>query len=393
MSDATAVVVGLCAHGLTICRSLHNAGIPVVAIEADEAQPGVRTNTARVVMVDDINDVGLIDALISLAPTLSGTNPPVLFVTNDKMVKTVGQHYDRLHQIYRVSWGPSQAELLPLLQKDHIRERSATTNLLHPASKLIRSRQDATGAALGLRFPLILKPDEPISAYKTLLIEDESALQRHWDVIKQSLPSIAQEFIPGDDSNIHFAALYLNEGEVLARFEGRKLRSRPMGHTTVAISQADDDMHDMACKFFRGLDISGPVSLEVKKDPSADLWVIEPTVGRSDFWVGLCIADGVDLPVIEYCHASQQHIDLGRQCNQTLWMNEQRDPAAFAWLLLRYPRYLLQMRIIGVFFSLRDPRPFFRWSADALRALPGRFLRKLSKTLRGSRKTRPLSEE
>jgi predicted ATP-grasp superfamily ATP-dependent carboligase len=353
-----------------------------VAIEANKQLPGTRTNSAEVVFVDDINGHGLIDSLVSLSTSVSEFGLPVLFLTNDTMVATVGTHYEKLGHLYKLSWGGSRRAILPLLRKEEIEKRCRSTGLLHPKTKIIRNSLDATPTNLGLTFPVIFKPDRPVSAYKTLVVDDKNQLARSIPTIETSLPSIAQEYIAGGDSQIRFAGLYLVDGGVAARFEGRKLRSRPMGHTTIAISEKNDQMHSLALEFFDGLGISGPVSLEAKEDSYSRSWIIEPTVGRTDFWVGLCINDGVDFPLLEYRHLCGQSLALEPQRNRTLWINGERDPAALARLTIKYPRYLRQKCIVGVFLDSKDIRPILRWSTTFFRALPVRAAKKLIKVLR-----------
>jgi predicted ATP-grasp superfamily ATP-dependent carboligase len=372
MASACAVVVGLCAHGLTIARALHKSGISVLGLEADSSLPGVATKTAEVKIVRDINGPGLIDALVSLAPSISTTATPVLFLTNDTMIATVDEHYARLEKLYRISWGSSRAEITPLLRKAQIEKRCQETGLLYPKTCVINDERDLAMLNSSLRFPIIFKPDRPISTYKTLLVADADQLKRAWDKVKFSLPAIAQEFILGADSTIHFEALYMTHGDVVARFEGRKLRSRPMGHTTVAISESNDETHALTRQYFGGLRLSGPVSLEIKRDEESNFWVIEPTVGRTDFWVGLCISDGIDLPLVEYLNENGQCPNPGTQSNQTLWINGERDPAALIWLIMRHSRYILKMRIVGVFLDRHDIHPWVIWVIAFVRRLPGR---------------------
>jgi D-aspartate ligase len=376
-----AVVVGLCAHGLCLARSLTCSGVRVVALEANPLLPGVRTSCAQVIMVDDINGVGLVGALIGLAPKISEAGTPVLFLTNDTMVETVGQHRKVLESLYRVSWLRQSAVLLPLLRKQGVASRCEQAGMAHPRSQLITCVNDALPANLSLRFPVIFKPDRPISAYKTLIVGSADELNSCLGTIESALPAIAQEYIPGGDSSIRFAALYLKEGRVVSRFEGRKLRSRPMGHTTVAVAEVNDELHEMAVMFFDRLGLSGPVSLEVKQDQAGGHWIIEPTVGRTDFWVGLCIADGVDLPYIEYSDVVDSEVAASQQKGRTVWINEERDPAAMIWLLMNHPQ-LFARRITALFPYRNDNRPLMAWMAQKLRALPSRTKSKLNRTLR-----------
>lgn len=380
MMMRTAVVVGLCAHGLTLTRSLSRAGCRVVALEANRTLPGLKTVSARIIFVEDINGPGLVSSLISLAPDLSAAGAPVLLLTNDTMVETVAKTYEQLSKHYRISWADCATRILPLLRKEDVHRRCIDIGMLHPRSVLIRPGHDLVRRVDDLGFPIIFKPDRPVSSYKTLICEDALQLQAQRKIIERSLPAIAQEFIPGTDSVIHFAALYLDRGKILARYEGRKLRSRPMGHTTIAIGEANDQTHRIAKRFFSGLELSGPVSLEVKADTSGQLWVIEPTVGRTDFWVGLCVNDGIDLPVIEYFHATDRPCTIVDQHDQTLWINEERDPAAILWLLLHYPRLLLTKQKKWVYLSREDLRPFNIWLGRYAKNLPIRLGKKLMRS-------------
>lgn len=379
MSGATdrpcAVVVGLCAHGLGIARSLHRAGIGVIALEANPALPGVRTRCAAVRIVPDINGAGLIDALLALPAPAPGVPLPVLMLTNDRMVETVGRHAALIARHFRLSWADAADRLLPLLGKDRIEARCHETGLRYPKSLLIDDLDAAPAALAALRFPVIAKPTRPVSAFKTQVASSVAAFAGARARMERSLPLIVQEFIAGDDRHIRFGALYLDRGRVLARFEGRKLRSRPMGHTTIAIPHADDGIHALALRFFAGLELSGPVSLELKRDPDGNDWVIEPTVGRTDFWAGLCAANGVDLTLIEYRAMAGLPPAPAPHPAPSLWINGERDPAALAWLLRHAPAELWRHRVRGVYADLGDPGPFVAAAGRFAGALPGRAAR------------------
>lgn len=381
--SSTAVVVGLCAHGVGMARSLHRDGVPVVALEANTTLPGARTRCACVRIVPDINGDGLIDALIALAHELAETARPVLLLTNDRMVETVGRHADTLAQHYRLSWEHAAASLVPLLAKDRIEARCRETGLDYPRSVLVTDFAEAQEKLAPLAFPVIAKPTRPVSAFKTQVSASFAAFLAARTRMEASLPIVVQEFIPGDDTVIHFGALYLDHGKVLARFEGRKLRSQPMGHTTIAVSEPDERVHALALRFFEGLGLSGPVSLELKQDSQGRYWVIEPTVGRTDFWAGLCAANGVDLTLAEYRAQTGQPLPTLSQRRTHLWINGDRDPGALPWLLRHAPGQLLRYRIRGVYASLSDPRPWLLSLGRFVGNLPSRAVRKLGRLVVG----------
>lgn len=379
-----AVVVGLCAHGLDMVRSLNRERVQVIALEATRTLPGVRTRCAEVRIVPDINGDRLINALITLANELGDDPMPVLLLTNDRMVETVGRHAESIMQHFRLSWGHAADTLLPLLAKDRIEARCHETGLNYPRSVLIADFAEASQRLTELSFPVIAKPTRPVSAFKTQVSATLEAFLGARARMESSLPIVVQEFIPGDDSVIRFGALYLDEGRVLARFEGRKLRSQPMGHTTIAVSEPNDEIHALALQFFEGLKLSGPVSLELKQDPQGRHWVIEPTIGRTDFWAGLCAANGVDLTLAEYRAQCAEPLPAMSQRRTHLWINGERDPGAILWLLRIAPGQLLRHRLRGVYVSLADPAPWLLSLGRFVGALPLRAARKIGRLVAGS---------
>ena len=120
-----------------------------------------------------------------------------------------------------------------------------------------------------------------------------------------------QEWIEGGASDLFFCAAYLQDGECITTFTGKKLESYPpaLGQTTVAVSVDDEEVAAATRAFFKGTGLYGPASLELKRAPDGRLWVIEPTVGRSDFWLGLCTRAGLNLPLMEFQHALHGSMD------------------------------------------------------------------------------------
>lgn len=333
-----AVVVGLCGHGLSIVRALAKNGVPVIALEANSELPGFYTKLAHVHHVIDINGEPLIQSLIELREKIIFQGCPVLFLTNDRMIKTVAIFWGRLEGLYRLSWAHCRENLLPLLEKSNLERRAGLINLAYPKSYVLESKYDGQAAINEIGLPIFVKPVRPLAKFKTAQPANLEELTQLADSYANDLPFLIQQFIPGDDTAIYFCALYLDHGKIVARFDGHKLRSRPLGHTTIAESFPSDEVYILTCKFFEGLELSGPVSLELKRDNDGKYWIIEPTVGRTDFWVDVCVQNGVNLPFVEY------EIEVGltvlklKQYNSKIWFNEERDPFGIFWFILN--RYL-----------------------------------------------------
>lgn len=330
-----AVVLGACGHGLAVIHALSSKGVPVVVLESDSELPGAKTNAARVFFVESMNNESLIESLVNLRQRICCPGKPVLFLANDKMVRLLGLNWDRLEELFSLSWSGCRDHLLPLLEKSSLEPRCREVGLYYPETRIVESESDVDTVLDALGFPLILKPARPLSGFKTIIPKTRQEIIETLTKYCNDLPFIAQRLIPGDDRSIFFTAFYLSKGEIIARFDGHKLRSRPLGHTTIGESFISDSVFEQTRRFFEGLDLSGPVSLEVKQDETGCFWVIEPTLGRTDFWVGLCIKNGVNLPFVEYCHQVGREIPESRQEDRSIWFNEERDPLGILWLSLQ----------------------------------------------------------
>lgn len=289
------------------------------------------------------------------------------------MVRTVIDHGDRLRESYRWPWSEQSETIGRFLDKQAIEQRCRDTGLEYPATRYLRDASEIRSATADWSFPLIVKPARPLSRFKVRLVESADELARLGDQFPDSLPYLLQQWVPGGDDRIAFGALYLDRGKVVARFEGRKIRSHPpaMGQTTCARSFRDDGVHEATRSFFEELDLSGPVSLELKRAEDGGLWAIEPTVGRTDFWLDCCVANGVDFPWLAYLGATGRALPDMHQRDIHVWYDTNKDPiialrairATHGAVLARRPRF--------AFVHPHDPGPAIRASWRNARRLAG----------------------
>ena len=332
----SAVVVGLCVHGLALVRSLGHAGVRVHALEADHDLPGCRTRLAQIHYAADINGPGLIDALLELRRRLPGDEAPILFLTNDNMVRTIGRHWDRLEGTYRLSWSGCRDRILALLDKAALEMHCQSHDLPYPHSLVLHGIDDEpAGDGAEITYPCIVKPTRPLSGFKVRVAHSRADLQRLAADHPGALPFLMQRWIEGDDRRTLFVAFYLDRGRVLATYAGRKLAAKPpgLGQTTIAESFAHEATRALTERFFAPLQLSGPVSLEVKLDAEGKPWIIEPTLGRTDYWLDCCVANGINLPMLEYLHQCARPLPTPVQTATHVWFDTERSP--LAWLKLR----------------------------------------------------------
>ena len=378
-----AVVVGVCAHGLALVRGLARAGIPVIALECNRRLPGFHTRDALVHHVQDINGSGLLEALSQLRDEWPEDPDPVLFLTNDNMVRTVGQAAGAL-QGYRLSWAHCAQDVLALLDKAALESHCRTHDLPYPQTGLLE-RIDDLGNLKDLKFPLIAKPTRPLSGFKVRQVKSRDALEALARRFPEALPFLLQQWIPGDDRRIHFTAFYLEHGKILASFDGRKLASHPpaMGQTTVAESHPHPVMRDLAERFFAPLNLSGPVSLEAKLDSEGKPWIIEPTLGRTDYWLDVCVANGVNLPLVEYqaqcetLNESQPEQEVG-----TIWFDTERSPLSYWRQRLRGgDTFSNPWRARFAYWDKHDPLPFVVAMMHLVKDLAIRITRRVARMM------------
>jgi predicted ATP-grasp superfamily ATP-dependent carboligase len=334
--------------------------------------------------VSEINHAELIQSLRGVRREFCEESRPILFPTNDHMVRTLAEGWGHLVGSFQISWAACRAHVTALLDKGNLEERCRGQGLWYPRSWYAMTRDEVAALSKDLPYPVVVKPSRPLCSFKAVRLTSAGELNEHVGAHAQSLPVVIQQWIPGEDRQILFGALCLDRGRVLARFEGLKVRSLPraMGQTTVAAPKRDEAVFETALRFFEGLDLSGAVSLEVKRDEQGRLWVIEPTVGRTDYWVDCCIANGVNLPYVEYLSCAG--LDTGRplQCDTHIWLDTEREPLAYLGLAMqarslfiegKWPRF--------AYLRAEDPMPMlvslWRLVARIGRTLLARLQRRL----------------
>lgn len=376
-----ALVIGLCSHGLAMTRALHDEGIEVHAFEANERLPGYVTNSAHVHKVKNIKTESLIDDLMAFREQIPPGRDIVLFPTNDNNVSVIGRNIDKLTSKFLLSWEHCTDKVMSLLLKDNIEARCAETDILYPKSFVLREVAQLSEIEQSFEFPVIAKPVKPQSAFKAVKCATVEELTELVSGYASELPFLVQNWIEGTDRDIFFGALYLEHGKVVSEFCGNKLLSHPpaRGQTTVAITCENREVIDITKRFFHGLDMSGPVSLELKRDPKGRYWAIEPTVGRTDFWVGLCVSAGCNLLAMEMASVCNTPYRVSNDVHPTIWFDSERDITAFVrhahdWI----PGFKKARHPAFSYLRRDDLRPFGRAMRKAAISVSGSVSNKLS---------------
>jgi predicted ATP-grasp superfamily ATP-dependent carboligase len=327
-----ALVLGLTIHGLAVCRALARAGVPVhaFAMAGGLPRPTAFTRYARVHFREALNSPALVEHIRDFCAGLPGNGPVVLFPTSDRMAEAIARGWDRLSGRCVLSWAHCRDLVLELQNKDNLPRRAEATGVPFPRSGRLTAPGQGTALLAALRAPVILKPARPLSGFKALVArtpaEVEDIVARHRD----DLPFVVQEFIEGGEGSLYACTTYLDHGRELGMFTSRKLAASPpgLGQGTVFTGEEVEPIKDLTRRFLAGLDLSGPVALEYKRDPAGNFWLIEPNVGRTEYCVDLAIQSGFNLPLLEFRHALGLPLEgvLPGRLSQRTWFDTDKDP-------------------------------------------------------------------
>lgn len=358
-----ALVLGVDSHGLAAVRALAEAGIPTYALEKDRNCPGLASRYLRRWFgVTSFETADLGRELPPIRAQLAEHDEVVLLAMSDRQVEALANLSAELAPLFRIAWAGEASTVLSLQRKDQLEARSLAQGLNYPRSQVFGHASEAR-LAEHFRFPMIIKPVRPLSSFKTLMVQSTDELAQLLDRYQADLPILGQEYVEGGDESIFFGALTLDHGRVVQAMAGRKLASHPPARGQTLVAETVDAPEVLAAteQFFKGLNLSGPVSLEVKRARDGSLWVIEPTVGRTDFWVGLCIGAGFNQPLQEFQLALGVQPSVTEPLRACVWYDSERAPLAYPMLAWRQRR--LRPNRAQQYFSFaghRDPVPLFK---------------------------------
>ena len=305
--NTEAVVVGLETNGLGVVRALGRAGVPVLGLTSAPRMPTARSRFCRVLAVPDERSEAIVDRLLEIGCRPGGPRP--LFLTMEHTVAIVSRHRARLAPFYLFNL-PDDALLGQLNDKVCFARIAAELGLRVPRTQRVDTAAEVLDAVRHVGLPLIAKPlakGGRFDAYfgaRALRLDTEQDLLGRFAEFPWGEPLLFQQFIAGADADIYFCLTWCDRnGDAKVHFTGRKVRSWPRGtgNTASARPAKAPEVTAATLALFRAVGMRGLASLEFKQDPgSGDFYVIEPTIGRTDYQSGVAPANGVNIPYIAY---------------------------------------------------------------------------------------------
>ncbi len=304
-----AVVAGGGLNGLGVVRALARGKVPTILVTDEPRDPVNRTRFATVRTVKALTGRGFVDDMIRLERELG--HRFVLFLTQDKTVETADEFRDDLLSHVRLSL-PSRDCVEALMNKQVFQALAERIGLPVPRTRLLKAGSGEADCA-GLTYPCILKPATKNAAYfaqfkKAYIVQNAAeAVEIFKKMHEIGLDAVLQEWIVGDEDAIHFYLGYFGaDSEPVSGFAGRKILSWPprYGGTACCIPapEAEAEIGPIARRVFKETGYRGMGSVEFKKDKrSGKFFIVEPTIGRTNFQSEIATINGVNLPLTQYC--------------------------------------------------------------------------------------------
>jgi D-aspartate ligase len=297
-------------NGLAAIRSLGRAGIPVLALDHRSSPLGFRSRYAAPVRVPDpaADEEGFIARVAEIE------TPAVVFPTHDPPLNALARNHKRLPGLHFPF--PPWSALEAIQDKRHQLEAAMAAGVDIPETSYPAGAAEASAAAQGLGFPVLVKPQHPDGfkrqfAKQAFRCETPDEVERAY-ADAEPFGAMVQELVPGGDKELYSLGSYLREdGEPLGLFSGRKLKQVPPGIGTCRTGEAVwvQEVVDAGLRFLRELGFHGISQVEFKRDPRDGRFKLMEVNPRLWQWHGLAAACGVDLPVIAYRDLTGEKVD------------------------------------------------------------------------------------
>jgi predicted ATP-grasp superfamily ATP-dependent carboligase len=375
-----AIIINATGLGYQVIRALSEKGVQSIVIYDRESEELGRYSryVAESVMIPGFIEEPhrLLDHLLKKASEWSGS---LIIPTKDYGVEFLAGHKAILSQHYIIPV-PDGNVIAGILNKrtlyGNLRKRGISVpKTFHPRSvdELNKLRDEIT-------FPCLLKPGLAHLflrkfGFKMLEIHNFDDLVSNYrnvtdDFTSDRFKMMICDIIPGPDSKqmIQYVSYIDRSGELLASMTSRKMRQDPprYGQGRVARSEKIAGVDELSYSLLRDLGFYGFSETEWKYDPRDNRYKLIEINPRFIFYLGLCVASGINFPYIMYADFvlnKKVRVDSFRE--NVYWIHEYKDVLHTvlnhkmeSLSLWDYVRPYLGRKSFAI-FDLKDPRPFF----------------------------------
>ena len=317
----TAVVLS-CMGGdqgdLGMVRSLGRMGVPITFVTENVRAHALHSKYVKeVIQVDSFcdNQKATLETLIDYASSLE--LKPVLFPTADPDLEFVSQHEANLKEYYFLTI-PSRLIVKTCLDKKRFFEYGTTHGLPLPQTLAESENIGIEDIANSVSYPVILKPMNPktwtkreiahiVKSKKAVLLETKDALLNIYrEISRYDTEMVVQSYIPGRDDRLISVHVYMGKnGEALAAFSGRKIRTYPAyaGIGCFVVSEYIEELIGTTINILKKFGYFGLALLQFKQDEKTGEFRLLEINARTSSWNQLPLACNINLPWLAWLDA------------------------------------------------------------------------------------------
>ena len=300
-----AVVLGNAATGLYVTRELGRAGVQVQGVSRRPECGGASKYLQHYAICQTADQT--LDYL--LRKVANDRSKPVLIPASDYYVDFVAGNASLLSQHFSFQNSYANGLAQSLVTKSSLYNNCSEHEIALP-EWLIVTQNMVELISEQLRFPVFIKPNKihevkhKMKGQKGWIVHNKEDLNR----ISLALPSgdhsfIAQEIIPGPESNIFLYCAYFNsQSQSCQAFTGRKLRQYPpgFGSASLVISEVCDEAKEISERFLSAMGFQGVAACEFKRDPRDNQLKLIEINPRPSLWFSVSNAAGKKISLAAY---------------------------------------------------------------------------------------------
>lgn len=368
------------AVGISVIRTLEDAGMPILALDFKPQAAGLHSNRATPLLMPDMYaDQQTFEAFM-LALGSCFRQRPVLFLVDDEDLFLSLKHQEAWEKVYRLPLSPWPI-VNDIVDKGRMYRKLQQLDWKHcPRTWFVPNLEELRAQREEVSFPCIVKPTFSTAFRQTFGVKakrfdtfnemEAFALQ----VFAVGIEFVVQELIPGPEENLVTYAAYSNEqGEVLSSFTGRKVHQFPPDFGTCRMGESiqDPELERVGREYLKILNYRGISLTEFKRTPEGSYKVIELNPRPGDWPERLAQICGANLVLTAYRDTLGESVAPHAITRYGVkWANLPEDLyyCVRGYRLLGYPEahrgwygWLSDLRGLGsdAFFSWRDPMPFW----------------------------------
>ena len=369
--------------GISLVRTLGLARIPVIVATANREEPALASRYCTRRYLIPRFDAGerTVEALVSLGDRLAaehGRRVPLMYGSDDAL-ELVSVHRERLQRYFLLLLNDPDVGGA-LIAKDRFQAFATDRGL--PVPRSLAFAGDGPGTLRGTPGPVVAKPSEKRDWHATALCRqlfhgDAKALvfasgaeaAGHAGIAQHHGQLTFQEYVPGGHDDLWSYHGFADEnGEVLAAFCGRKIRTYPAvdGESAFIELAHDDGLDDAGRDVARRCPLKGLFKMDFKRDAATGRWYLLEVNARCNLWNYLGAVNGVNLLRVAYDYLLEgKRPAAHRPRLDKRWLSFELDARAYREMSARgeigfaeWIGSLARSPKVYNFFSWSDPMPW-----------------------------------